>query len=196
MFVNNQQEGSGEAPCPCHCVIFFPPIHYPRPEKSSLGSVMILDTQLTTMLFTIRACPRCSNDARIIQNALLALKDILLLLEAEQRVYAPSTRTQTPENSFLPSDQSDGSPKSSEKPPKEKFVFGSLILDDTESKVIARRLIRDAAIRIGQNLRWIGMEVKSGIADSFNPPQRFDQEIQLAMDRVKILVARTSSHLP
>ncbi|CCT66622.1 uncharacterized protein FFB20_12660 [Fusarium fujikuroi] len=155
-----------------------------------------MDTQLTTLLVAIRACPQCSNDARIIENALLALKDILLLLGAEQRVYAPSTRTQTPENSFLPSDQSDSSPKSPKANTKEKFTFGSLILDDTESRVIARRLIRDAAIRIGQNLRWIGMKRKSGTAGSFNPLSRFNEEIELAMDRVKILVARTSSHFP
>ncbi|CVL08522.1 uncharacterized protein FMAN_05222 [Fusarium mangiferae] len=130
------------------------------------------------------------------KNALLALKNILQLLEAEQRVYTPSTRTQTPENSFLLSGHSDGSSKSPEANKKEQFTFGNLILDDIESRVIARRLIRDAAIRIGQNLRWIGMKRKSGTAGSFDPLPRFDEEIELAMERVKILVARTSSQFP
>ncbi|EWG44778.1 hypothetical protein FVEG_15722 [Fusarium verticillioides 7600] len=155
---------------------------------------MNLDTQLTALLVGIRACLLCSNDGRIIQNALLALEGISLLLEAEQRVYAPSTRTQTPENNCLSSEQSDGSPQGPVDTMKEQFAFGNIALDDNESTLIARRLIRDAAIRVGQNLRWIGMKLKSGITGSIHHPQRLDQERELAMGRVKIIVARTSLH--
>jgi hypothetical protein len=165
-----------------------------------LGSVMNLDTQITTMLLAIRACARCSNDARIIQDALSALKHVLLLLEAEQSVYAAVTRTQTPEDSclgphiYLSSDLPDGSPQAPKDSMKERFVFGSIILDDWESTVVARRLIRDAAMRIGQNLRWISLKRKSGTIGSIHHSEQFDQEIEVAMDRVKIMVERTSLH--
>jgi hypothetical protein len=127
------------------------------------------------------------------QNALLALKEMLLLLEAEQRVYTPSTRNESPENRYTSSDRSNGNPRAPGHAVKEQFIFGNIALDDTESTVIARRLIRDAAIRIGQNLRWVGLKHKAGIIGPIHH-QLSDQEIELAMDRVKVMVARTSLH--
>lgn len=189
-----------DTPCPCQSGTSFPQLLEISPERgTSLSAVMSLDARISSLLPSVRTCNQCSNDARVIQDVFSALKNVLRLLEAEQSVYIPTSRTQTsrdsngrPSSQHLSFGLSDASRPASTYPLKERFTFGNIVLNDRESTIIAKRLIRDAALRIGQSLRWISVKCRSRIAGSIHQLELFNQEMKSTTDRVKIILARTA----
>lgn len=188
MEVESQRELTG-TPCPCQSGASFPQLlEISLKAGASLSALMSLDTQISSLLLSIRACNQCSNDAQLIQDAFSALKNVLVLLEAEESVYIPTSRTH---GSYgRPSSQGPSlglSEDSQSVTLKETFTFGSIILDDYESTMIAKRLIRDSALRIGRNLRWISVKCRT-----IHDLDHFNQEIKTTINRIKIIIARTA----
>lgn len=188
MEVEWQRESTG-TPCPCQSGTSFPQILGNSLEGgASLSALMILDAQISSLLLSVRACNQCSNDARLIQDAFSALKNVLVLLEAEQSVYIPTSRIH--DSHGRPSPQGpclSMSTVGQSVALKETFTFGSIVLDEYESTMIAKRLVRDSALRIGRNLRWISVKCRT-----IHQQDHFNQEIKTTIERIKIIIARTT----
>lgn len=191
---------SSEPPCPCQGGKAFQQFREINLERgTSLAVAISTYTQISSLLLSARACDQCSNNAFVLQGAFAALNHVLQLFEAEQNVYAPTPSIlNLRSNDRIPSSghssvglMPNNYAQASRNNLRERFTFGGIILDDSESAIIAKRLIRTSVIGIGQSLRWIDRKSRLGV--SIRPIDRdgeFDEEMRQSINQVQRLLAR------
>lgn len=192
--------------CPCQIGRSFSRIIETFPDSSSsstLGFAIQAHSRIASLTQSVRKCTRCCDDVHVMEDIVSALHNVLLLLEAVKGAYAPTTcmpGQTTPSDMGLASpnpslDQHSGNSLEGQKFVRERFRFGRIVLDVDESGLIARRLIRNTALQIGQCLRWVGLRCTPGATMGIcrHASQSIHgEELEAAMKRVKIILAKVN----